>query len=281
MRLAAAVLDGLAGVAGVAMPRVLVVMAHPDDEVLAVGGRMERMGGSRFLCVTDGAPGDGRDARAHGFGSVEAYRAARRGELEAALGMAGLPGSAAVELRLGDGKVVPDQGVVWRLREVARAVAGEIRGFRPEVVLTHPYEGGHPDHDAVAFAVWAAVATMPVGDRPVVVEAAGYHAGRGGETVWMETGCFLECAEPGEVRVCELTDSEQGRKRALLECFRSQAETLGQFGVTREVFRVAPAYDFGVAPHAGELLYEAFGWGGVTGLDFRARAAAAMEEMGL
>lgn len=262
------------------MPRVLVVMAHPDDEVLAVGARLERMGGCRFLCVTDGAPVDGEDARAHGFESLEAYRRARRGELEAALGRSRLPGSCAVGLRLGDGSLVPDQGAACRMVEVARAVAGEIERFGPEVVLCHPYEGGHPDHDAAAFAVWAAVAGMAAEERPVVVEAAGYHAGAGGETVWMETGCFLPGAA-GEVRICELTASEQARKRALLACFQSQAETLGQFGVTREMFRVAPAYDFGVAPHEGVLLYEAFGWGGLTGVEFRSRVRAAMGEMGL
>lgn len=277
---AATILDGLAGVG--AMPRVLVVMAHPDDEVLAVGGQMERMAGCRFVCVTDGAPEDGADARAHGFTSIEQYRHARRRELERALRLAGLPGSVAVSLRLPDGRAVPDQRAAGHLAEVARAVQQEIEVFRPEVVLTHPYEGGHPDHDATAFAVWAAVQSLPEADRPVIVEAAGYHAGTGGETVWMKTGEFLPSpADAPEVRVCALSPAQQEGKRALLACFRSQAETLEQFGVARESFRATPAYDFCRPPHAGVLLYEAYGWGGLSGAEFRLRVGAAMQELHL
>ena len=81
--------------------------------------------------------------------------------------------------------------------------------------------------------------------------------------------------------MCPLTAAEQAQKRAMLGCFRSQAETLGQFRVEREVFRVAPAYDFAVAPHEGMLLYEAYGWGGMTGLEFRARVVSARQELGI
>ena len=274
------VLGGLAGQG--AMPRALVVMAHPDDEVLAVGAQMERMAGCRFVCVTDGAPEDGADARAHGFASLEHYRQARRRELACALGLAGLPASVAVSLRLQDGRAIPDQRAAECLAEVARAVRQEIEAFQPEVAVTHPYEGGHPDHDATAFAVWAAVQALAESERPLLVEAAGYHAGTGGETVWMKTGQFLPTwTEAGEVRVCALNPKQQEQKRALLACFTSQAETLKQFGVARESFRVAPAYDFNRPPHEGALLYEAYGWGGLTGAEFRSQAAAALQELGL
>ena len=275
----AEVLDGLAGQG--AMPRVLVIMAHPDDEVLAVGAQMERMAGCRFVCVTDGAPEDGADARVHGFASLEQYRAARRRELACALGLAGLPASVAASLQLHDGSAVPDQRAAGCLVQVARALRREIEAFRPEVVLTHPYEGGHPDHDATAFAAWAAVQALAEPERPLLVETVGYHAGTGGETVWIKMGEFLPQAEAGDVRVCSLRPEQQEKKRALLGCFPSQAETLGQFGVEREVFRLSPAYDFGRAPHKGVLLYEAYGWGGLTGTEFRSRAVAAMRELGL
>ena len=44
------------------------------------------------------------------------------------------------------------------------------------VVLTHAYEGGHPDHDAVAFAVHRAARRTSA----AVVEMPFYHAGPDG-----------------------------------------------------------------------------------------------------
>ena len=45
-----------------AEPRLAVVIAHPDDEALALGARLPRQRGSIFLHITDGAPSSGADA---------------------------------------------------------------------------------------------------------------------------------------------------------------------------------------------------------------------------
>ncbi len=253
------------------MPRLLLVFAHPDDEVLAVGGRLEQMAASRFVTVTDGAPADGTDARHHGFADVDAYREARRREMLAALAHAGL----GPEVVATFAAQVPDQGASFRMAELAQAVAGEIARFQPQAVLTHPYEGGHPDHDACAFAVHAAKALAGVPDDLLILEAPFYHAGEDGS---MRTGAFLEETDAGEGMTWELTPLERENKRARLTCFASQAETLAQFGVEREQIRVAPAYDFTRPPHAGQLLYERFPWG-MTGERYRTLAAAACREM--
>lgn len=90
-----AALDALNSVAGVpgceTLPRAMIVVAHPDDEVVAVGGRLERFRESIFLYVTDGAPQDGADARAYGFHTLKEYRDARRAELAQAMRDAGIP----------------------------------------------------------------------------------------------------------------------------------------------------------------------------------------------
>ena len=260
------------------LPRLLLVFAHPDDEVLAMGARMERLAESRLFTVTDGTPRDGADARDHGFSTLEAYRAARQRELGCALRDADL--SEAV-LVAAPGMPVPDQTAALHLRELTAAITELVRQLQPEAVLTHPYEGGHPDHDACAFAVQLALERAfrgPVqGTRqapgPVVLEAPFYHAGDSGS---LRTGSFLEGTTSAATRVCELSPEQQASKRRRLACFGSQVETLSQFKVSHELFRIAPQYDFTRPPHPGQLFYEQFPWG-MTGQRFRELATLAQE----
>ena len=265
------------------LPRLLLVLAHPDDEVLALGGRLERLAHSRILTVTDGAPADGADARHHGFPSLDAYRAARQEELAAALADAGL--TPQVLLPTDDLPPVPvsDQTAAHHLVALSRAVARVVTAFAPEAVLTHPYEGGHPDHDACALAVHAGVALSQrmrasgeiPGRAPLIVETPFYHTGENGS---MRTGVFLESTEAAPSVKAELSPEEQENKRRRLACFRSQAETLAQFESKRELFRIAPAYDFTAPPHTGTLFYEQFPWG-MSGARFRELAAEALAEL--
>ena len=241
---------------------------------------MERLANSRILTLTDGTPTDGADVRHHGFSSLEAYRAARQAELGCVLRDASLPETV---LGIAPNVPVPDQTAALHLRELTAAVARFIRDFQPEAVLTHPYEGGHPDHDACAFVVHAAVrrgsrlnaeTSMQASEPfivPLILEAPFYHAGEDGS---MRTGAFLSGATTGATLLCELSPEQQATKLRRLACFRSQAETLAQFEVRHELFRVAPRYDFTRPPHPGQLLYERFPWG-MTGERFRELAALA------
>ncbi len=259
--------------AGSSLPpvRLLLVLAHADDEVLAMGARLERLTDSRILTVTDGTPEDGEDARQHGFPTLEAYRSARAAELHAALAHAGL--SPHVYAPFPEMPLVGDQQAALHLAALAQGLRRVLASYRPEVILTHPYEGGHPDHDACAYAVHTALRhgsyDRKPSDRPLLLEAPSYHNdGRGG----LKTGAFLDNG-PAPIAL-QLSDVEQAKKRARLGCFRSQAETLAQFGTAQELFRVAPAYDFTEAPHPGRLLYECFPWG-MTGERFRSLAREA------
>ena len=262
-------LDRVAGLLPGELPCVLVVFAHPDDEVLAIGGRLEHWRNAHFVCVTDGAPTDGADAREHGFASLDDYREARRRELSAAFADAALPPDTLHTLKMDGGSVIPDQQAVFAMPGIARAVVQIMKQLRPEVVLTHPYEGGHPDHDACAFAVHAAV-DMLGGSASLVVEAPSYYAAPNG----MVTGQFLPYKGAGKERRYVLSAAEQQAKRRRLACFASQQQTLAQFGCEVEMIREAPAYDFKTPPHAGELFYERAPWG-ITGERFRQLASAA------
>lgn len=246
--------------------KLMIVVAHPDDETVAVGGRLDQLRAARFIHVTDGAPHNGYDARQYRFPSIQDYRSARRQELARAYAIAGIPEGRSVHFD------IPDQQAVFHLPEIVEHLIRQIATDGPVAVLTHPYEGGHPDHDACAVAVHTAVRRMAAGQRPMIVEACFYHAGANG----IETGCFLPGGPPE--LTCRLSEPECDLKRQLLAAFTTQQQTLQYFGTEIERFRTAPAYDFSKAPHEGKLFYDCFDWG-VTGEEFRARAIALRSEV--
>src|SRR5689334_4373153 len=65
--------------------KVMIVVAHPDDETIGMGAQLCRLHDALMVHVTDGAPRDGHDAKAHGYAGTADYAAARRAELAAAL----------------------------------------------------------------------------------------------------------------------------------------------------------------------------------------------------
>lgn len=235
------------------MPSALLFFAHPDDETIALGARLRRMGGARLVHITDGAPHNEAAARARGLDSVADYRRARWEDLRHALELAGIPGIGRECLE------VPDQQASYQLTWLTRRLLLLLRIYQPEVVFTHPYEGGHPDHDACAFAAQHAAGLLRFRREPVplILEAPFYHAGRQG----METGTFLPAERETPEIVYPLTPEEQRRKQALLDCFVTQKEALSHFSVAAERFRIAPGYEFRRPPNFGEVLYDDHSWG--------------------
>lgn len=232
--------------------RVAIVVAHPDDETIAAGGSLHLLPDLLLVHVTDGAPPDLADARRSGFATAGEYAAEREAELAAALRVAGTEPHRA---RL----CVADQAAVRHVAAITGELVRLLELNRCHAVITHAYEGGHPDHDATALAVHGAAARLHL----PVVEFAGYHAGPGGT---MRAQRFLPNG-PAETRVV-LPPEDAARKRAMLGCFITQSGVLAAFGDMIERFRPAPVYDFAAPPHPGPLNYE--NWGMISGQAWRA-----------
>lgn len=227
---------------------VAVVVAHADDETLWAGSALTRLERARLIHLTDSAPRDMADAARLGFPSRQAYRQARAAELERALTTLG----ARPERRAYG---APDQEVILNLEETVDRLVDDLSGV--DAVLCHPYEGGHPDHDAAALAVRLAVGRLAArtGHRPHIVEFACYHASRG-ERVMGEFWPDPTRAECTRV----LAPAERARLAAALDAHRTQAGVIDGWIPAVERWRAAPVYDFAARPPPGEVLYDGFGW---------------------
>jgi LmbE family N-acetylglucosaminyl deacetylase len=250
--------------------RVLILAAHPDDETIGAGGRLPGLSDVTIVSITDGAPSQDAHVPVQ-FGTRRGYAEARREERRRAMCLAGVADGRVHELG------IPDQRASDDLIGLTAAVLEVLRTIRPNVLVTHPYEGGHPDHDAAAFAAAAALRLLGASGEPVptALEMTSYHLGTDG----IRTGSFLPHQD---VRSADFVLDAAGRtrKRAMLDCFRSQREMLAHFRRDRERFRVAPAYAFSLPPHDGRLFYEHFAWG-MSGAVWRARAREAAYALGL
>ncbi|MFJ9948322.1 PIG-L deacetylase family protein [Kitasatospora sp. NPDC091207] len=186
--------------------RVLVVAAHPDDEVLGFGGTIAALAAGdirlRLVSVTDGEASHphSRTPVARDLGAV------RTRELRQALGRLGAD---VQSVALG----VPDGRVVRHEQELTGELAELLRDCD---LCVAPFSGDlHPDHEAAGRAALAAGAArgVPVWEYPVWA----WH--------W---------AAPGDPRLpwhraarIPLPPTARARKHAALECFRSQTEPLG------------------------------------------------------
>ncbi len=126
--------------------RVLVLVAHADDESVGYGALLQRMREAVVVIATDGAP---RDEYFWGrFGSREAYAAVRRDEARRAMQVAGV--RELVLLAEADSRL-EDQRLFLNLAAAYGRLAAVVEQVRPEAIATLAYEGGHPDHDSCSL----------------------------------------------------------------------------------------------------------------------------------
>lgn len=223
-----------------------MLVAHPDDEVIAFGALMQRMKKAVVIYATDGAPSDPYFWQ--DYGSREAYAEVRRQEARRALAIVNAEPvflSDSVE----DG--IADQELFRRLPQAAKALNEVISELSPDCLLTLAYEGGHPDHDACCFLACqlGRERRIPVWESPL------YHRNADGsgavQTFPQRTGKEIDWKIEG---------NPLRKKIRMFHVYESQKLVLDGFRPQIEQFRPAYDYDFTRRPFSWKLNYELWGW---------------------
>lgn len=229
--------------------RCAIIVAHPADEVVGAGCLISKLVDVSVLHITDGAPRDTTDVAEAGFQEVSQYAEARKNECLSALALANVPHDRVVDL------AIPDHAAPARLAELTKQVTAFLQQSGADIVVTHPYEGGHPDHDATAFATHAAMRLMKKnGFRPPVIFEMALHPSDDGISKVSE---FLPGPET-ETTTLLLDQQALALKQRMFDCFETQRQCLQTSPVGPEKFRRPAEYDFSVPPQAGKLHYEMF-----------------------
>src|SRR5215469_18559093 len=148
--------EPLSRAASGASRRMALVAAHPDDESIGASALLARCPNACVIFVTDGAPQDRKLWPKAIEGSRQQYAAIRRQEAERALAHAGIPARQISWL----GGV--DQEAIFTVAQLLARLVHLVEQVRPESLVTHPYEGGHPDHDCTALLASLALSLIPM-----------------------------------------------------------------------------------------------------------------------
>jgi LmbE family N-acetylglucosaminyl deacetylase len=246
-----------------------VIVAHPADEVVGAGCLISKLVDVTVLHVTDGAPCDMTDAEAAGFKERVQYAEARKRECISALAMANVPEDRVVDLEVTDHCASND------LADLTKKITTFLQMSGADIVVTHPYEGGHPDHDATAFATHAALRLMKEnGLRPPVLFEMALHPS---EDFKAKVPEFLPGTER-ETTTLLLDERATSLKRKMFNCFETQRKSLAISPFGPEKFRQPSEYDFTTPPHSGKLHYENFDWAPKRG-EWQTLAAKALADL--
>lgn len=248
--------------------RCTVIAAHPGDEIVGAACLISKLANVNIVHVTDGAR-DLEVAKSAGFEDVPTYAAARKQECLEALILVRVSQNRVVEFLL------PDTSASDRLPDLTKRIAHHLQECGTEIVVTHPYEGGHPDHDATAFATHAALQLLKQnGCKPPTLFEMALHPGNDEISKLTE---FLPGIQ-AETTTLVLDQHAIELKRRMLECLKTQQQSIQASTLGYERFRLPPEYDFNAPPQDGKLHYENFDWA-PRGAEWLVRARKAMSDL--
>jgi LmbE family N-acetylglucosaminyl deacetylase len=206
--------------------RVLVLVAHPDDETIGCSGLLQRANSALVVFAVDGAPPHyGFEKK---YGSLKQYSDIRF--LEASIAMKALSHCSLGRLARRNGVHYVDQHLFEELPEALASLNQFVCRFSPDFIVTHAYEGGHIDHDACHFLA----AHIARAHRLMLMEFPSYWKAGDGRDIFQQ---FRDNRNT-EI-ILELSEHEIEVKRQMLLAYRTQQALTPVFHLHTERFRSA------------------------------------------
>ena len=212
--------------------RVLFLAPHPDDEGLAAAGLLQRAAlvGARVRLVfaTNGDNNVWAQRYVERRWQIAESDRLRWGELrkrEVRAAVQAMSLGKKTSLRYLN---LPDQEITSLLRKVPARLSAilreEIDQFKPTLVIAPSVYDAHPDHSSLSVAIGLALERS---ERP-------------------STRCYFYIIHPprkmprSQIRALRLTDGERYKKRAAIDCYRSQLhlfpERFTRFARSTEIY---------------------------------------------
>jgi LmbE family N-acetylglucosaminyl deacetylase len=223
--------------------RILILAAHPDDEVVACAaaiGRAQAKGAELFvLFLTHGCIAKETMwpwARKHYDRHVDL----RRAEGKAAANLLNIKPVGWSQLSARH---------LWRkLPAVFKEIETTASQNKIDQIWVPAYEGGNADHDALN-----AIGSL-LRVRYNVLEFAEYNFFGG--KAHSQQFPYPNASE----QIITLTSAEIEKKEKALALYKSEQGNLGYVKSKRECWRPLAAYDYSQPPHEGKLWYARFQW---------------------
>ncbi len=223
--------------------RILVLIPHPDDEVVACCaaiGRAQAEGSHIFaLYLSHGCIA--RETlwpwQRGGYAAIVARRRREADDVARFLNISPVGWSDR-----------PARHVWTQLPMVYAEITEAVKAHAIDQLWVPAYEGGNPDHDALNAVGSLFRASLSV------LEFAEYNFFQNKANA--QSFPFLN----GHETILTLSPEEQTRKRAALKLYQSEQGNLNYVKVERECFRPLADTDYSRPPHPGTLWYARFQW---------------------
>jgi N-acetylglucosamine malate deacetylase 1 len=223
--------------------RVLLLIPHPDDELVGTAAMIDRHlghGGKVFgLYLTSGVPahaGSWLGGRIR-YGRSVAQRWQEASEVAHQLG-----------LSIAGRQMIPARNLKSHIHSSLRWIREQAHHLGVDRIWVPAYEGGHQDHDVANFLGARLRSDFEIWEFPEYNFLGGQ----------VQSQSFIETN--GSESVLILEESERRRKLNLLQRYESEQKNLRGVGVDHEALRPLANYDYSRRPHEGLLFYERFQW---------------------